>query len=98
MALYMYFFAQFCPPVHARARACVCGGGVRACVHTCVYAVYIIVTMISQYNKKVYRCCDQLFVQVLIPFVTTSDIYRHKKERKKHTNNKKETLQANKNG
>ena len=44
------------PP--ARVFVCVCGGGggsvgvcvwvVRACVHTCVYAVYIIVVMISQ--------------------------------------------------
>ena len=46
---------------------CVCvwgGGDACACVHTCVYAVYIIVVMISQYYKNVYRFCDQLLVQV----------------------------------
>ena len=70
MALYMYCFAQFCAPVRARARArvcvcvCVCVCVVRAFVHTRVYAVYIIVVMISQYNKKCLSltCCDQLFV------------------------------------
>ena len=43
---------------------CVCVCVARACVHTCVYAVNIIVVMISQYYKNVYRFCDQLFVQV----------------------------------
>ena len=84
---------------------CVCVWHARACIRACVYAVYIIVVMISQYYKNVYRFCDQLLVQVygaqFIPIATLSGIYRHKsfgRDRKTHTNNIKETLQTNKNG
>ena len=62
--IHEFLCSVLCSSPYVCMCVCVCVCVVRACVHSWVYAVYIIVVMISQYNKNVYRCCDQLFVQV----------------------------------
>ena len=60
-----------------------------------MYAVYIIVVMISQYYKNVYRRCDQLLVQVydakfqLRQCSISIGIKVSAEIEKTHTNNKK---------